>query len=166
VTSAKMTLAPGQKASKQASSWLWAATRWSTRSSRARTAARRALVSSLKGASTLSLWDLSRRYSEITSASPGSSLAPETTSDSRHALMALPDTGTTGWPASNKASTSRPSGRSIATGTRSTGPSLARRLTRPAKPSRLCLTANELALRPLLPSTHTACSSLAQSIPT
>ena len=69
------------------------------------------------------LVDLSRRYSAITSASPGSSLAPETTSDSRHAFMALGATGTTGWPASSKASTNLPSGRSIATGTWAAEPS-------------------------------------------
>ena len=69
--SAKSTLAPGQKASRHASGWLWAATRCSTRSPRARTTARSARVSSLKGASTVSLWDRSRRYSAMTSASPG-----------------------------------------------------------------------------------------------
>ena len=159
-------MAPGQEASRHASSWLWAATRWPTSSSRARTTARRARVSSLKGCKTRSRWARRRRYSAISSASPGSDLAPDRTSPSRHALIAFGCTGATGWPASNSASTSRPSGRSIATGTLTAAPSSANRLVSRSMPSRLWATVNERTLMPPGSSTHTACSSLAQSMPT
>ncbi len=66
----------------------------------------------------------SRRYSAITSASTASDLAPETTSPSRQVLIAFGLTGTTWWPASSRASTSRPSGRSMPTDTSARSPSL------------------------------------------
>jgi hypothetical protein len=95
-TSGKTALAPGQKASRVAVSWLMAATRWWTSSPRARTAVRSARVASEKGASVRSRCRRSRRYSAMTAASPVSDLAPDTTSPSRQALMALERTGTTG----------------------------------------------------------------------
>jgi hypothetical protein len=58
----------------------------------------------------------SRAYSAIACASPGSDFAPEITSPWRQVLIAFGLTGTTGCPAASSASTSRPSGRSIATG--------------------------------------------------
>ena len=95
-TSGNTALAPGQKASRVAVSWLMVATRWRTSSPRARTAARSARVASENGASVRSRCRRSRRYSAITLASPVSDLAPDTTSPSRQALMALERTGTTG----------------------------------------------------------------------
>ena len=111
-----MALAPGQCASSSAASWLVAATRMSTRSSRVRTTVRSALVSAEYGAATRSRWARSRRYSAITAASPASDFAPDSTSPSRQVLIAFGLTGTTGCPASSSRSTSRPFGRSIATG--------------------------------------------------
>ncbi len=67
-------LGPWPKGVQTGFQWFWAVTRWLTRSSRLLTPARRARVSSRKGARTVSLCDLSRRYSAITSASSGSSL--------------------------------------------------------------------------------------------
>src|SRR5512132_4701625 len=60
-TSGKMALAPGQKASRVAVSWLMAATRWRTSSPRARTTARSARVASENGVSARSWWWRSRR---------------------------------------------------------------------------------------------------------
>src|SRR5512132_3494504 len=59
--SGKMALAPGQKASRVAVSWLMAATRWRTSSPRARTTARSARVASENGVSVRSWWGRSRR---------------------------------------------------------------------------------------------------------
>jgi hypothetical protein len=56
-----MALAPGQKASRVAVSWLLAATRWRTSSPRARTTARSARVASENGVSVRSWWWRSRR---------------------------------------------------------------------------------------------------------
>jgi hypothetical protein len=102
-----MALAPGQCASSSADSWLVAATRISTRSPRARTTVRSALVSSEYGAATVSLCARSRRYSAITAASPASDLAPDSTSPSRQVLIAFGIAGTTGCPASSSRSTRR-----------------------------------------------------------
>ena len=84
----------------------------------------------------------------MTSASPGSDLAPETTSPSRQTLMAFGETGTTGWPASRRRSTSRPSGRSMATGTRLGSPRGPSRATNRSKPSLPCGMLNVARLRP------------------
>src|SRR5918994_7613282 len=165
-TSGNTALAPGQKASRVAVSWLMVATRWRTSSPRARTAARSARVAGENGASTRSRWRRSRRYSAITVASPASDLAPETTSPSRQALMALDRTGTTGWPASSSRSTSRPSGRSIATGSPAGAPSRRRRATRSSNPAAEWGMRKARAVLPVWSSTQTACSVDAQSIPT
>ena len=133
--SAKTALAPGQYASSSAASWLVAATRISTISSRVRTTVRSALVSAVNGQPDESC-DRSRRYPPITAASPASDFAPDSTSPSRQDLIAFGLTGTTGYPASSSTSTSRPSGRSIATGTSSgSSDSLPSRRSRPANPS-------------------------------
>jgi hypothetical protein len=108
-------LGAGQCASSSAASWLVAATRISTRSSRVRTTVRSARVSSGYGTAGASRWQRSRRYPAITAASPASDLAPDSTSPSRQALIAFGLTDTTGWPASSSRPASRPSGRSIAT---------------------------------------------------
>src|SRR6266508_3169493 len=165
-TSGKMALAPGQKASRVAVSWLMAATRWRTSSPRARTTARSARVASENGVSVRSWWWRSRRYSAITLASPASDLAPETTSPSRQALMALERTGTTGWPASSSRSTSRPSGRSSATGSSAGAPSRRRRATRSSNPAAEWGIRKAPTVLPVWSSTQTACSVDAQSIPT
>ena len=107
----------------------------------------------------------SRRYSAITRASPGSLLAPETTSPSRQALIAVGLTGTTGCPACSSASTRRPSGRSIATGTPAGSPRAARRRIRPANPAAECSMMNWHFTCPALSTTQTACDAAAQSIP-
>src|SRR5215217_8997469 len=143
-----------------------AATRWRTSSPRARTTARSARVASENGVSVRSWWWRSRRYSAITLASPASDLAPETTSPSRQALMALARTGTTGWPASNSRSTSRPSGRSSATGSPAGGPSRRRRATRSSNPAAEWGMRKARTVVPVWSSTQTACSVDAQSIPT
>src|SRR5215217_4780567 len=143
-----------------------AATRWRTSSPRARTTARSARVASEKGVSVRSRCRRSRRYSAITLASPVSDLAPETTSPSRQALMALEWTGTTGWPASSSRSTSRPSGRSSATGSPAGAPSRRRRATRSSNPAAEWGMRKARTVLPVWSSTQTACSVDAQSIPT
>ena len=77
-------------------SWLVAATRMSTMSSRVRTTVRSALVCAVYGVAGRSRCARSRRYSAITAASPASDLAPESTSPSRQVLIAFGLTGTTG----------------------------------------------------------------------
>ncbi len=85
-----------------------------------------------------SRWKRNRRYSAITAASPGSDFAPETTSPFRQALMALGDSATTGRPASRRRSTSRRSGRSIATVSPPGSPNARRRATGLSNPSAEC----------------------------
>ena len=101
----------------------------------------------------------------MTSASPGSDLAPDTTSPSRQVLIAFGLTGTTGCPASSSASTRAPEGRSIATGMSAGSPSLASLAISLPRPSALCATVNRATAFPAPSSTHTACVSAAQSIP-
>src|SRR6266536_5907227 len=102
----------------------------------------------------------------MTSASPASDLAPESTSPSRQVLIALGLTGTTGCPASRRASTRRPSGRSIPTGMVSGSPRRASRRIRPARPAAECSTVNAATRRPAASWTQTAWMAEAQSIPT
>src|SRR5680860_883646 len=102
----------------------------------------------------------------MTRASPASDFAPETTSPSRHALIAFGLTGTTGWPASSSASTSRPSGRSIPTETSARSPSLPSLRISSANPAAVWLMVNVDLTRPVSSSTHTAWVSAAQSRPT
>ena len=160
-----MALPPGQCASSRAPGWLTAATRRSTRSSRVRTTVRSARVSSEYGVATRSRCWRSRRYSAITSASPESDLAPDSTSLSRQALIAFGLTGTTGCPTSSSASTRTPDGRSIATGISAGSPSPASLRISLPRPSALCATVNRATTFPAAPITHTACVSAAQSIP-
>ena len=102
----------------------------------------------------------------MTAASPASDLAPDSTSPSRQVLIAFGLTGTTGCPASSSRSTSRPDGRSIATGRSAASPYRARPRTSDAIPSAECVMVRILAvIFPAASSTHTACSAEAQSIP-
>ena len=93
--------------------------------------------------------------------------ASDSTSPSRHVLIAFGLTGTTEKPGSRSASTSRPSGRSIPTGT-SAGSTVSRtsRRSRSAKPAAVCSIMNWVLIRPAAVNTQTACVSVAQSIPT
>jgi len=139
----------------------------STMSSRVRTTVRSALVSAVYGVAGCSRCARSRTYSAITAASPASDLAPDNTSPSRHVLIAFGLTGTTGYPASNNTSTSRPSGRSIPTATSAGSPAnRASRRSRSANPAAVCPIVNWALIRPVASSTHTAWVSAAQSIPT
>ena len=79
--------------------------------------------------------------------------------------MALGDTATTGCPASRRWSTSRPSGRSIATVTSPGSPNARRRATSLSNPSAECSTMNDASALPASSLTATACSVDAQSIP-
>ena len=79
--------------------------------------------------------------------------------------MALGDTATTGCPASRRRSTSRPSGRSIATVSPPGSPSARRRATSLSNPSAECSTMNDASALPASSLTATACSVDAQSIP-
>jgi hypothetical protein len=75
-TSAKMAAAPGQKLSSRLRRRLARAIRSATSSSRPRTRARNALISSEQGASGRKRWPSVRRMSASMKASPGSLLPP------------------------------------------------------------------------------------------
>src|SRR5512132_3670930 len=80
--------------------------------------------------------------------------------------MALERTGTTGWPASSSRSTSRPSGRSIATGSPAGAPRRRRRARRSSNPAAEWGMPKARMVLPVWSSTQTAWSVDAQSIPT
>jgi hypothetical protein len=71
-----------------------------------------------------------------------------------HLLIAFGLTGTTRCPAASSASTRRPSGRSIATGTSAGSPSSPRRRIRPVNPAAVCSTGNAATCLPVASSTH------------
>ena len=160
-----MALPPGQCASGSAPGWLTAAARRPATSSRVRVTVRSARVWPEYGAAVRSRCRRSRGYSAITSASPGSDLAPDSTSLSRRVLIAFGLTGTTGCPAPGSAPASAPDGRSIAAGTSAGSPSPASlRAGRPG-PSALCATVKRDTTFPGRSITHTACVSAAQPVP-
>jgi hypothetical protein len=149
-------LAAGPEGVQQCAELADAATRMSTTSSRVRVRARSARVSSRYGVAVRSRCWRSRRYSAITSASPGPGLAPDSTSLSRQVLIAFGLTGTTGCPASSSTSARRPDGHSIATGISPGPPSPASLRTSRSRPAALCAMVKRATTFPDGSMTHTA----------
>ena len=143
--------AAGNATARWARSWLAAATRWATRSLRARTAARSAIVAGVSGTSGRSRARSVRSVSASTYESNRSSLPPAAPYRDRRFFTCREVITTTVRPAASSASTSTPSLRSIAT---STAPFLRSRAIIAAIPALSCAALNRSVTRPATSTTH------------